>query len=78
MRKITCLVLAMLLTLSLAACGGKTETTATTAAASSSTGVEDGVLTIAMECASSPAPAAGRIFPCAGRICAATAQYLRR
>ena len=54
MRKITCLVLAMLLTLSLAACGGKTETTVTTAAASSSTGVEDGVLTIAMECAYAP------------------------
>ena len=54
MRKITCLVLAMLLTLSLAACGGKTETTATTVAASSSTGVEDGVLTIAMECAYAP------------------------
>lgn len=54
MRKITCLVLAMLLTLSLAACGGKTETTATTAAASSSSGVEDGVLTIAMECAYAP------------------------
>ena len=54
MRKISCLVLAMLLTLSLAACGGKTETTATTAAASSSTGVEDGVLTIAMECAYAP------------------------
>ena len=55
MRKITCLVLAMLLALSLAACGGKTETTATTAAASSSTsGVEDGVLTIAMECAYAP------------------------
>ena len=44
MRKITCLVLAMLLALSLAACGGKTE----------STGVEDGVLTIAMECAYAP------------------------
>ena len=54
MRKIICLVLAMLLTLSLAACGGKTESTATTAAASSSTGVEDGVLTIAMECAYAP------------------------
>ena len=53
MRKITCLVLAMLLTLSLAACGGKTESTATAAAASSS-GVEDGVLTIAMECAYAP------------------------
>ena len=44
MRKITCLILAMLLALSLAACGGKTETT----------GVEDGVLTIAMECAYAP------------------------
>ena len=54
MRKIICLVLAMLLTLSLAACGGKTESTATAAAASSSTGVEDGVLTIAMECAYAP------------------------
>ena len=54
MRKITCLILAMLLTLSLAACGGKTESTATAAAASSSTGVEDGVLTIAMECAYAP------------------------
>ena len=54
MRKITCLILAMLLTLSLAACGGKAESTATTAAASSSTGVEDGVLTIAMECAYAP------------------------
>ena len=43
----------MLLILSLAACGGKTETAATTAAASS-TGVEDGVLTIAMECAYAP------------------------
>ena len=53
MRKITCLVLAMLLTLSLAACGGKTESTATATAASSS-GVEDGVLTIAMECAYAP------------------------
>ncbi len=44
MRKIPCLVLGMLLTLSLAACGGK----------STSTGVEDGVLTIAMECAYAP------------------------
>ena len=42
MRRITCLVLALLLALSLAACG------------SGSTGVEDGVLTIAMECAYAP------------------------
>ena len=54
MKKLTCLVLALVLTLSLAACGGKTETTATTAAAAASTGVEDGVLTIAMECAYAP------------------------
>ena len=55
MKKIVCLALAMLLTLGLAACGGKAETTATTAAAAaSSTGVEDGVLTIAMECAYAP------------------------
>ena len=54
MKKIVCLALALLLTLSLAACGGNSGTTATTAAAASSTGVEDGVLTIAMECAYAP------------------------
>ena len=43
MRRITCLVLALLLALSLAACGS-----------ANSTGVEDGVLTIAMECAYAP------------------------
>ena len=43
MRRITCLVLALLLALSLAACGS-----------GSTTGVEDGVLTIAMECAYAP------------------------
>ena len=42
MRRITCLVLSLVLALSLAACG------------SASTGVEDGVLTIAMECAYAP------------------------
>ncbi len=54
MKKIVCLALALLLTLSLAACGGNSGTTATAAAAASSTGVEDGVLTIAMECAYAP------------------------
>ena len=44
MRKITCLVLSLLLALSLAACGS----------GSTTTGVEDGVLTIAMECAYAP------------------------
>ena len=53
MRRITCLVLALMLALSLAACGsGSTETTAAPAAVKS--GVEDGVLTIAMECAYAP------------------------
>ena len=54
MKKIVCLALALLLTLSLAACGGNSGTTATAAADASSTGVEDGVLTIAMECAYAP------------------------
>ena len=61
MRRITCLVLSLVLALSLAACGSgsTTATTATTAAAAetaaaASTGVEDGVLTIAMECAYAP------------------------
>ena len=61
MRKITCLVLSLVLALSLAACGSGSTTSTTaaadaaeTAAASASTGVEDGVLTIAMECAHAP------------------------
>ena len=64
MRKITCLVLSLMLALSLAACGsGSGSTTSTTAAAAdaaetaaaaASIGVEDGVLTIAMECAYAP------------------------
>ena len=58
MRKITCLVLSLVLALSLAACGSGS-TTSTTAAAdaaetAAATGVEDGVLTIAMECAYAP------------------------
>ena len=61
MRRITCLVLSLVLALSLAACGSGSTTSTTaaadaaeTAAASASTGVEDGVLTIAMECAYAP------------------------
>ena len=61
MRKITCLVLSLVLALSLAACGSGSTTSTTaaadaaeTAAASASTDVEDGVLTIAMECAYAP------------------------
>ena len=61
MRKITCLVLSLVLALSLASCGSGSTTSTTaaadaaeTAAASASTGVEDGVLTIAMECAYAP------------------------
>ena len=61
MRKITCLVLSLVLALSLAACGSGSTTSTTaaadaaeTAAAYASTGVEDGVLTIAMECAYAP------------------------
>ena len=53
MRKITCLVLSLVLALSLAACGSGS-TASTPAAAAASTGVEDGVLTIAMECAYAP------------------------
>lgn len=54
MRKITCLVLSLVLALSLAACGSGSTTATTAAAAAASTGVEDGVLTIAMECAYAP------------------------
>ena len=53
MKKITCLVLSLVLALSLAACGSGS-TASTTAAAAAATGVEDGVLTIAMECAYAP------------------------
>ena len=56
MRRITCLVLALMLALSLAACGSSAasnqETVQTDAAGG--TGVEDGVLSIAMECAYAP------------------------
>ena len=44
MKKIMCLALAVMMVLSLVACGGK----------KASTGVEDGVLTVGMECAYAP------------------------
>ena len=44
MKKIMCLALALMMVLSLVACGGK----------KASTGVEDGVLTVGMECAYTP------------------------
>ena len=44
MKKIMCLALALMMVLSLVACGGK----------KASTGVEDGVLTVGMECAYAP------------------------
>ena len=53
MRRITAIVLALLMVLSLAGCGqsGSSAATATAApAATVASGVEDGVLTIAMEC----------------------------
>lgn len=61
MKKFFALLLAVLMVASLCACGGKTEapaansgSNAPAAAAPVSTGVEDGVLTIAMECAYAP------------------------
>lgn len=56
MRRITCLVLALLLALSLAACGSSAASNQGTVQtdAAGGTGVEDGVLTIAMECAYAP------------------------
>lgn len=54
MKKITCLVLSLVLALSLAACGSGSTASTTAAAAAAATGVEDGVLTIAMECAYAP------------------------
>ena len=61
-KKFFALMMAMVMVLSLAACGGSSEETAETPADSEtagedgavSSGVEDGVLTIAMECAYAP------------------------
>ena len=56
MRRITCLVLALMLALSLAACGSSAASNQATVQtdAAGGTGVEDGVLSIAMECAYAP------------------------
>ena len=58
MKKIMTLMLALAMVLSLAACGGNAETPAEPAdqngAAAVITGVEDGVLTVGMECAYAP------------------------
>ena len=54
MKKILSLILALAMVLTFAACGGNTEPAADNKPAAASTGVEDGVLTIAMECAYAP------------------------
>ena len=55
MKKIIALALALTMALALAACGGSSsETKAPDAAASTIPGVEDGVLTVGMECAYAP------------------------
>ena len=50
MKKIMCLILALMMVMSLVACGGNEEPEA----AENITGVEDGVLTVGMECAYAP------------------------
>ena len=57
MKRIVCMVLALVLAMSLAACGGSAPAAnapAATEKPAAKTGVEDGVLTIAMECAYAP------------------------
>ena len=62
MKKFLSLILALTMILTLTACGGKTEAPAETAApvaeapeaAAAITGVEDGILTVGMECAYAP------------------------
>ena len=64
MRRMFAMILALAMVLTLTACGGKTEepaapaetqaAAAETAAAAVATGVEDGVLTVGMECAYAP------------------------
>ena len=54
MKKLIALLLALVMCLSLAACGGSTEETEAATEAAALTGVEDGVLTVAMECGYAP------------------------
>ena len=54
MKKIIALVLALTMALTLAACGGSNAETTAPAAVSDIPGVEDGVLTVGMECAYAP------------------------
>ena len=56
MKKIMCMVLALMMVLSLVACGGEPAATepAATEPVAVATGVEDGVLTVGMECAYAP------------------------
>ena len=57
MKKIVSLMLALMMVLSLGACGSGNESTGTTAGSTEGaaiSGVEDGVLTVAMECAYAP------------------------
>ena len=54
MRRIIAMLMAMLMMLSLCACGASEEAHAAAPAAEAVTGVEDGVLTVGMECAYAP------------------------
>ena len=54
MKKLIALVLALTLALTLAACGGEPAETTAPAASSTIPGLEDGVLTVGMECAYAP------------------------
>ena len=54
MRRIIAAIMALIMMLSLAACGNNAEEAAPGGEAAAVTGVEDGVLTIAMECAYAP------------------------
>ncbi len=70
MKKLSCLLLALSLVLSLAACGStggaKGGSPAPGSSAAVKSGVEDGVLTIALECAYAPynsAPCPSRAAP---------------
>ncbi|MBR3979370.1 MAG: transporter substrate-binding domain-containing protein [Oscillospiraceae bacterium] len=54
MRRLIALTLALMMALTLAACAASNTDTADTTGAAAVTGVEDGVLTVAMECAYAP------------------------